>query len=158
MQKSRMIPAGSILLSLLFLALWPAGVVAQEPPVNVDKYGAAVKGFDVVAYFDAGEPVRGLPEIDYEWNGAVWHFSNHKNLSLFRGDPEKYAPRYGGYCAFAVSRGYTADIDPEAWTVVDGKLYLNYNKKYRKRWAKDIPGNIKKADGNWPGVLEEKQR
>lgn len=157
MQKSRMIRAGSILLPLLFLGLRSAGVAAQEPPVNVDKYGSAVKGYDVVAYFNDGEPVKGLADIDYEWNGAVWHFSNHKNLSLFRGDPEKYAPRYGGYCAFAVSRGYTADIDPEAWTVVDDKLYLNYNAKYRKRWGRDIPGNIRKADANWPGVLEGKK-
>ena len=127
------------------------------PTVNVDKYGAAVKGYDVVAYFDDGEPIKGKRDIDYEWNGAVWNFSNHKHLSLFRGDPEKYAPRYGGYCAFAVSRGYTADIDPEAWSIVDDKLYLNYNSKYRKRWSRDIPGNIEKADKNWPGVLEGKQ-
>jgi hypothetical protein len=154
MGTERIIAAAALACLLLLPA--PAPSAAEGlPPVNVDRYGAAVKGYDVVAYFDAGEPVRGLPEIDYEWNGAVWHFSNHKNLSLFRGDPEKYAPRYGGYCAFAVSRGYTADSDPEVWTVADGRLYLNYNRKYRKRWVKDIPGNIKKADGHWPGLLEE---
>ena len=156
MRKRSVIAAAAIMFLFPCLAPAPSGA-GGPPPVNVDKYGAAVKGYDVVSYFDAGEPVRGLPEIDYEWNGAAWHFSNHKNLSLFRGDPEKYAPRYGGYCAFAVSRGYTADIDPEAWTVVDGRLYLNYNSKYRKRWAKDIPGNIKKADANWPGGREENQ-
>jgi YHS domain-containing protein len=147
-----------LLTAFAVCCLLPGGALAGSlQPVNADRHGAAVHGYDVVGYFDAGEPVPGNPGIDYVWNGATWWFSTQKNLALFRGNPEKYAPRYGGYCAFAVSRGYTADIDPEAWTVHEGDLYLNYNKKYRKRWLRDIPGNIKKADANWPGVLEKER-
>jgi hypothetical protein len=75
-------------------------------------------------------------------------------LAKFKADPEKYAPKYGGYCAWAVAQGYTAEIDPEAWKIVGGKLYLNYSKDVQKKWEQDIPGNIEKADQNWPGVLD----
>lgn len=143
-------------LAVLFSAAAAATAAAETlPPVNVDRHGAAVHGYDVVAYFEAGAPVKGDPAVDYEWNGATWWFSTQKNLALFRGKPEKYAPRYGGYCAWAVSRGYTADIDPDVWTIHGDRLYLNYNSKFQKKWSKDIPGNISRGDANWPGVLEK---
>ena len=88
-----------------------------------------------------------------QWKGAEWRFASAANRDLFSAEPEKYAPQFGGYCAFAVSLGYLAKGDPEAWTVHDGKLYLNYNKSVRKRWAKDIDGNIEKGDANWPAAL-----
>ncbi len=86
--------------------------------------------------------------------GAKWHFASAENRDLFIRNPEEYAPKYGGYCAFAVSVGTTADIDPEEWNIVAGKLYLNLSKKIRDKWSKDIPGNIKKADENWPNMLK----
>lgn len=128
---------------------------SSPPPMNTTRDGLAVKGYDVVAYFAEGRPVKGLPEFEHEWNGAKWRFSSSGNLELFKASPEKYAPRYGGYCAYAVSRGTTADIDPEQWSIVDGKLYLNLDKGVQKKWREDIPGNIEKADRNWPGVLKK---
>ena len=114
----------------------------------------AVSGHDPVAYFRVGEPVKGSSEFSMKWNGATWQFANAQNLSDFKKAPEKYAPQFGGYCAWAVSQGYTASSDPEAWHIEDGKLYLNYSKSVQKTWAEDIPGHIKKANTNWPKVLE----
>ncbi|HUU51752.1 MAG TPA: YHS domain-containing (seleno)protein [Candidatus Heimdallarchaeota archaeon] len=128
---------------------------ADKNPVNVDKKGIAIKGYDPVAYFTEGEPVKGSAEFQHEWNSAIWHFSSAEHRDMFKAEPEKYAPQYGGYCAYAVSQGKTANIDPDAWKIVDGKLYLNLNKRIHRKWEKDILGYIKKADKNWPGVLKE---
>lgn len=115
--------------------------------------GIAIKGADPVAYFEQGGFVQGDSEFSYEWEGATWHFSSAENRDLFASNPEQYAPEYGGYCAWAVSQGSTAPIDPTAWRIVDGRLYLNFNDQVQSRWEQDIPGNIAKADQNWPGVL-----
>ena len=87
--------------------------------------------------------------------GATWYFSTQTHKDLFEGDPEKYAPQYGGYCAYAVSQGITADIDPQAWKIVDGKLYLNLDKGIQEIWEKDMAGYITKANTNWPKLLGE---
>jgi hypothetical protein len=96
--------------------------------------------------------------LEYSWNGAKWRFAAAEHRDLFKADPEKYAPRYGGYCAYAVSQGKTADIDPEAWTVFNGRLYLNLNKDVQRLWDKDRKEYIRKADENWPHLLGEKRR
>ncbi|MDB9528770.1 YHS domain-containing (seleno)protein [Oscillatoria sp. CS-180] len=114
----------------------------------------AIAGADPVAYFTESAYVPGSDQFTHEWSGAVWQFASAENRDAFAGDPLKYAPQYGGYCAWAVSQGYTAPVDPEAWKVVDGKLYLNFNQNIQARWARDIPGNIAKADANWPAVVE----
>ncbi|MCF6343556.1 MAG: YHS domain-containing protein [Devosiaceae bacterium] len=114
----------------------------------------AINGYDSVAYFTQDMPVEGSEQYSFEWNGAVWFFSSDENKSLFMANPEKYAPQYGGYCAFAVSRGYTAPTVPEAWTIYEDKLYLNFSLGVRKSWSKDIEKNIEKADKNWPDVLK----
>lgn len=143
------------LASAVSLALSPAH--AAEPPVYTGIVkGIAVGGYDPVAYFTEGKPVQGSKDITLEHEGATWRFASAANRDTFKADPARYAPRYGGYCAWAVSQGYTAKGDPDAWTVSDGKLYLNYNKSVRATWAKDIPGNVKKGDANWPKVLEKK--
>jgi YHS domain-containing protein len=116
--------------------------------------GIAVGGYDAVAYFSEKRPVKGSDDFKTSYKGATWRFASRENLEKFRADPTAYAPRYGGYCAWAVSQGYTAKGDPEYWRVVDGKLYLNYDANIQARWEKDIPGFIKKADANWPKVLE----
>lgn len=115
--------------------------------------GVAIDGTDPVAYFTQGKPVKGDAANASEYMGATWHFASAENKATFDADPEAYAPKYGGYCAYAVSQGYTASTDPEAWSIVDDRLYLNYSKGVRRRWEKDIPGNIEKADNNWPSVL-----
>ena len=124
-------------------------------PVNTPKGDLAVRGYDVVAYFDQGKPVEGSADHAATWNGATWRFASGAAKEKFVAAPQKYAPQYGGYCAWAVSRNYTADADPEAWKIVDGKLYLNYNAKVQADWQKEIPENIRKADANWPKLLNK---
>jgi YHS domain-containing protein len=143
----------AILVMAVFYLLTIGPAFAIEP-INKTSDGVAIKGYDPVAYFVDRKPVKGSREFEYLWMGAKWHFSGPEHRDLFIKNPEKYAPRYGGYCAYAISRGSTADIDPEAWTIVDGKLYLNLSKKIRDKWSRDIPGNIKKADENWPHILK----
>ena len=124
--------------------------------INKDKSGLALKGFDVVAYFKEGKAVEGKKDFEHTWMDATWRFSTAENRDLFAKDPEKYAPQFGGYCAFGVTSGYLAPIDPTAWKVVDDKLYLNYDSEIQKRWAKDIPGNIKKGHEKWPAASKTK--
>ena len=132
-----------------------AAALAAAPVSTGWLSDVAVKGYDPVAYFEASEPVEGDSRHEYQWNGATWRFASEANRELFASDPQKYAPQYGGYCAWAVAQGKTAPIDPQAWRIVDGKLYLNYNQDIQKKWVQDIPGNIEKADANWPAVLEQ---
>lgn len=127
--------------------------LAAQPQVFSNS-GAAINGYDAVAYFAERMPVRGRDEHSVEWNGALWKFKNAENLELFTADPEAYAPQYGGYCAWAVARNYTASTDPDAWSIFNGKLYLNYSIRVRRQWSRDIPGNIAAGDANWPGVLQ----
>jgi hypothetical protein len=115
--------------------------------------GVAVGGYDAVSYF-SGKPLEGSKEFSTKWKNTEWRFASAANLKAFTASPEKYAPQYGGYCAFAVSKGATAKGDPMAWTVNDGKLYLNYSTAVREEWRSDIPGNVAAANGNWPKVLE----
>lgn len=137
----------------MVVTLFTTSQVFAVNPVNVEN-GVALKGYDPIAYFQEGKPTQGNKEFEYEWMGAKWYFSSVSNLELFKQSPEKYAPQYGGYCAWAVSQGYTATIDPEAWKIVNDKLYLNYDKKVQKKWEQDVPGNIIKADKNWPNLLK----
>ncbi len=131
------------------------GAEAGSPPFYTGLVeGTGAGGYDVVAYFSEKKPVKGDPAITAEYGGVTWRFSSDENRATFLDDPVKYAPQYGGYCAYAVSQGGTAKGDPEAWTVVDGKLYLNYSDYVRGIWSQDIPGNIKKANNQWPYVLE----
>ncbi|MEM6511945.1 MAG: YHS domain-containing (seleno)protein [Pseudomonadota bacterium] len=124
---------------------------ADSGQVFATKAGA-IRGYDAVAYHTEERPVKGSKDFTFDYNGATWRFSSAENLELFRNDPERYAPAYGGYCAFGLSRGYAVDTDPRAFSIVDGKLYLNHNLSVRRTWQKDIPGNIAKADRNWPSV------
>lgn len=144
-------PARAFALIAMFLLSSPA--LAQKPPVFSDRAGA-IRGHDAVAYFERKGPVKGSKQFSHSWNGATWYFASAENREKFAAAPEKFAPQYGGYCAYAVASGYTADIDPRAWTIVDGRLYLNYSLGVRDRWSRDIPGNIRKGDANWPAVLQ----
>jgi hypothetical protein len=115
--------------------------------------GVAVGGYDPVAYFTEGKPIQGKPEITLEHQGATWRFASVANKEAFAANAVKYAPQYGGYCAYAAAMGYTAKGDPTAWSIVGDKLYLNYNAETKATWEKDIAGYISKADANWPAVL-----
>ena len=136
----------------LFLCLFLAQVgIAQKEakPTIFANANGAIKGYDPVAYHTQSQPVKGTQNISYEWKEATWHFATEENKALFVQNPEKYAPQYGGYCAYGWAQGYPAKTEPDAWTIVEGKLYLNYNKSVRADWEKDIPGYIKKADENY---------
>ena len=133
--------------------LWIASItaIAQKSEIFI-KDGYAIGGYDVVAYFSENKPVKGNQQYSFSWNGATWLFSSDKNKESFKLNPERYAPQYGGYCAYGLSRGYKAPTEAGAFTIVDGKLYLNYNFDVRSEWNKDQKGYIGKADKNWPEV------
>jgi len=117
-----------------------------------------LKGYDPVAYFTIGKPVKGEAKFEYKWMDATYRFSNQENLELFKKEPEKYAPQYGSYCAYAVSQGYTAPVDPQAWDMVNGKLYLNYSKSVQKKWREKRDEYITSADKNWPALEAKEQK
>jgi len=117
--------------------------------------GVAIRGYDPVAYFVDGKPTTGRDEFTTDWMGAKWKFASQANLERFKAEPAKYAPQYGGYCAYGTAKGHLAPTEPAAWSVVDGKLYLNYNKQVSKLWQKDIPGYNAAADRQFSGLLKE---
>lgn len=135
---------------LLFFAI---SSFAQEAAIYSTKDGA-IKGYDPVAYFTDGEAVKGKETLTTQWKDATWYFASQTNLEAFKADPEKYAPQFGGYCAYGVSKGALYKIDPEAWKIVDNKLYLNYNKSIQEKWEGNQAAFIKEAEANWPKVIE----
>lgn len=149
------------LLLLFAAALAGAGLPiaaahAKAAPIYTGAFSnLAVGGHDAVAYFSEGRPVKGDAAFTLKHAGAEWRFASAANRDLFAAAPERYAPQFGGYCAWAVSQGYTASGDPRFWKIVDGKLYLNYDAEVQQRWEKDIPGFIAKAERNWPAVLDK---
>ncbi|MEJ8560626.1 YHS domain-containing (seleno)protein [Yoonia sp. GPGPB17] len=142
----------SVALIVPAAAAVPLRALAATPEVY-NESGIAVDGSDVVAYFTEGKPVAGNDTVTHDYMGVTWRFSSEENRDLFAADPVAYAPQYGGYCAYAVSQGYTASTVPEAWSIVDDKLYLNFSTSVRRRWERDIPAHIMAADANWPSVL-----
>ena len=118
--------------------------------INVDAKGVGLKGHDPVAYFTDSRATKGKAEFMLEHRGSVFHFASAANRDAFAADAAKYAPQYGGFCAFGVAGGYKAAIDPAAFSIVDGKLYLNYNREVQRQWSADVPGFIARADRNWP--------
>lgn len=142
-----------------FLALWLAmsvsNIVLAVSPVQTSFLtNTATSGYDTVAFFRVGAAIKGKKEFEYAWNGAVWRFSSEENMNLFAENPEAYAPQFGGYCAYAVSLGDTAPGDPQQFSIVDGKLYLNYSSKTRVVWEDDKENMISKGHQNWPRLLE----
>ena len=147
-------------LTVLMIGALSAGLYAAQPSqaAEMEIYvnsatGEAINGYDPVAYFTEMKPVRGLAEFTFAYKGADFLFASAANRDLFAADPEKYAPQYGGWCAYAMSKNAFATTAPEAWTIHEGKLYLNFSTGVRQIWRKDIPGNVKLADANWAGYF-----
>jgi YHS domain-containing protein len=140
--------AKGILIGFSFVLLLLTGsgdnAVGASPANDV-----AIKGYDTVAYFTAGKALKGNESFTFPWHGMTWYFSTKENRDLFAAGPEKYAPQYDGYCAWAMTEERKAQTDPEAWKIVNGKLYLNCSSEAYEKWSRDIPGNIKKADAIW---------
>lgn len=140
-----------VALAALFAAT-PA--FADQPPVHTQLLSnVAVGGYDPVAYFTDGHPVRGNAQFKTTYQGYEYRFASAEHLTAFRANPARYLPQYGGYCAWAISQNHTAPGDPNYWRIVDGKLYLNYNADIQHRWEANIPGFIRDANANWPRVL-----
>lgn len=134
------------------IALPAAASASAGRPVNTlgSAEGIAIDGYDPVAYFREGGPRKGLPEHALKHGGATWHFASAQNRALFSADPERYKPAYGGFCAYGTSRGYLVKIEPEAWSIVDGRLYLNYDLGVRETWARDTAKYLDRSEKNWP--------
>lgn len=147
--------------SLVALGLVLSSVfAAAAPPVNTLKNSffstrtdTAINGYDSVAYFIQKAPVAGQDAFTFEWKSAKWKFASQANLDLFKANPEKYAPQYGGYCAYGVATDGLVKVDPAQFTIFDGKLYLNYDADVQKKWAQDRAGYIKQADVKFPALL-----
>jgi YHS domain-containing protein len=150
--EARMHLTRRLILTLAITAALPIFAQSKADPVNKDGSGVAIKGYDPVAYFTQSKAVKGSPAFTHQWMSATWWFANAKDRDEFARNPEKYAPQYGGYCAYGVSKGHTSSIDPEAWNIVEGKLYLTYSKDAQKAWSDAIMKNIGEADRNWPAL------
>jgi len=144
-------------MSFVLLSAINSSVHAQSNErINIDQSGLAVKGYDVVAYFTEDKPVKGSPQFASMHGGGTYQFASAENKAAFDQDPAKYAPQFGGYCAWAVSKNSIAKIDPEAFQIVDGRLLLQYDKSVRETFSKDLAGNLAKADANWPRLSVKK--
>lgn len=143
-----------LLLALSGLVL-ATSVLATDPIFTPWSSNLAIRGYDPVAYFTENKAVKGVKEFETQWQGATWRFASQMNIDKFITDPEAWAPQYGGYCAYAVAKNSTASIDPEQFSIVEGKLYLNYNAKVQKQWLADQQNFIEQADINWPALLNK---
>ncbi len=147
---------GAVIVAASSLALPTSPILAAEPPVFTGIVrGVAVGGYDPVAYFTVGKPQRGSKKFTTKYMGATWRFRTAANRDAFKANPKKYAPQYGGYCAWAVAQNDTAKGDPKHWKIVKGMLYLNYNANIQRRWEKNYATFIKTGDKNWPKVLNQ---
>lgn len=140
---------------LLLVLLMVGSLGSTYANQQFERNGLAIDGYDPVAYFTEQKPVKGSPEFRTDYHGATFQFASAAHREAFVAEPAKYAPQYGGFCAYGMAKGYKAVIDPAAFTIVQEKLYLNYSESVRTRWFSDIPGYIQKADANWPEVQRQ---
>lgn len=136
----------------LLLAV-PGSAEASTRRLNHHR-GVMLRGFDTVAWFTEAAPRRGAAQHQTQWEGVTWHFASAENRARFVADPQAFAPRFGGFCAFGVARGYKVDIDPNAWHIAAGRLYLNYNLGVQREWQQDVPGFIAQAEAKWPRLMD----
>lgn len=159
--KRKMFVAGGVALAvagatLATIMLTISQPVLAAPAVYTNSAtGIAINGYDPVAYFTVGAPVQGLEEFSAEWSDVPWHFSSAENRDLFLADPERYAPQYGGWCSFAMAHDAFAPTVPEAWSVRDDKLYLNFSEGVRSQWVSNFEELLPRAESNWQGKLAE---
>lgn len=148
-----MLSRRSVLAGITLAIAAPLSLRAQNKPVYFAVQGAAMTGYDTVSYFGEGGPVRGRPDISVMWKGATWHFASAENREAFERNPRAYAPRFGGYCAYAMAYGELSSTDPLAWKIVDGRLYLTHSTAVEAMWLADMESYIRKAEENWPEIL-----
>jgi len=155
----RAILAGSSMTALA-LSIGPASAFdpGSRSPFNTDRKGLALRGHDPVAYFTVGQPTKGQPELTSTHEGATYHFASAANKATFDAAPQRYLPQYGGFCAWAAAQGYKADADPHAWSIVDGRLYVNYNASVHRTWRTRQTHFIRQGDANWSKVKDQAPR
>lgn len=139
----------AVLAPIIIVAIMIAMPRMAIADINTHGGSVAIRGYDPVAYFTDDRPVKGSPQFQHQWQGAAWHFASAEHRDMFAADPGRYAPRYGGYCAVGMGYGEKVSIDPEAWSIVDGRLYLNNSKGLTSRFLSDAAGNIGRADDHW---------
>ena len=142
-----------VIIVLLFFSINPV-LTVQAAKVLTDNNALAIGGYDAVSYQNDTAPQMGNPAYSHNWNETKWYFTSAAHRDIFARHPERYAPQYGGYCAFAVSKNSLAPGDPKVWSIVDGKLYLNLNKAVQSMWMSDRQSLIRQADQNWPGLSQ----
>jgi len=154
-RRKALITVGALTIVTFSGAGWSRLPKPAPAPVNTlgSQSGTAIRGYDPVAYFTAGKPMRGNAAHALPYNGAIWLFATAENKSLFEKDPVKYAPAFGGYCAYGVSQGYLVKIEPDAWSIRNGRLYLNYDAGVRKQWEQAATEYIAKAERSWPSLI-----
>ena len=145
----------STLISIALLSLLSTAAFAGE---FFETDGVALRGYDVVAYFSDGKPQKGQAQYSYEYKGSKFYFASDANRRAFMQSPDKYAPQFGGYCAYGTAQGYKVSTQPDAFAIVKDKLYLNYNRNVQEIWRQDVPGNLQRAEKNWPEVARSPQK
>lgn len=149
--KSNIVKGIALSLAMAFASV----AVAADKDMNADANDVAISGYDTVAYFNKNMPVQGSDKYTAVYKNTIYKFSSEQNRDAFRANPEKFAPQFGGYCAMGVAMEKKLNVDPTAWRVVDGKLYLNLNKDVQTKWASDIPGHLNTAQTNWPAIKDK---
>ncbi|TNF70122.1 MAG: YHS domain-containing protein [Gammaproteobacteria bacterium] len=139
--------------SLLLLLILITGCTTLDQRTYSDDQGA-IGGYDPVSYFTMHKAIKGKKDIVYNYHGATWHFSSEDNKTLFIRNPTMYLPQYGGYCAYAMHYGFIVSSDPQAWSIINDKLYLNYSKSVREKWLKHSKEYIQSADKEWVEKIE----
>lgn len=158
MPSLRTIAAFALTLALTIGGYFALISAAQAGEVFTGKTpGVAINGYDPVSYFKQKAAVKGSSANSHTWNGVEWHFSSAQNRDAFAANPARYAPQYGGYCAFAAAKDYLAKTDPNAFSIYDGKLFLNYNRSVKRRWDKNKKSFVAAANDNWPGLKKKAQ-
>jgi YHS domain-containing protein len=146
----------AIFTAAILLGLGREAHAQSKTLLNLDKSGLAVQGYDPVAFFTDGKPVKGAPQFTSNLKGATYYFASAEHKAAFEKDSAKYEPQFGGYCAYGVSKGKTVPIEVDAFQIVDGRLLLQYDKGIRDKFNKDTASNLKLADSNWPGLVASK--
>jgi YHS domain-containing protein len=158
MKSKKLLKTTASVIGILFFLIIGFALYSHISPLSFGLYSKvnksilsneAINGYDPVAYFTQKRPVKGKEEYAYEWNDANWYFASEDNMKMFTKEPEKYAPQFGGYCVFAICKGFTANSDPEAFEIINGKLYLFTDQDLKDEFVKGNIQDIKKAEQNW---------
>lgn len=142
-------------LSVVFVIVSMAGLAAGKQLLNLDSNGIGIQGYDPVAFFTEHKPVKGSPQFQSDYNGAKYWFASADDKTAFDKEPARYEPQFGGYCAYGASQGHRAPVKIEAWQIVNGRLLMQYDLDVKTKFNKDQQGTLKKADQNWPGIVDK---